>query len=331
MRLADPWMLTLLILLPIAAWGRRRWAGERAFIYSSVNLVKGITELTRSTSSRVLSSLRWLALVLAIIALARPQLTEGRTSITASGIDIVVALDLSGSMAAEDFELDNERVNRVEVAKKVLEGFIAKRPSDRIGLVAFAGQAYVATPLTLDHEFLLENLDRLDIGVIEDGTAIGSALSAGLNRLRKLESLSRIVILMTDGQNTTGEIPPLTAAEAARALKVKVYTIGVGTQGMAPMPATDAFGRKGYRQVPVNIDEETLKEIAAKTGGKYYRALDTDSFREIYEEIDRFEKTEIQVNRFQRYEELYMWFVLPSLSLLLIEILLNHTIWRRLP
>lgn len=331
MRLADPWMLALLILLPIAAWARKRWAGERAFIYSSVNLVKGITELTRSTSSRVLSSLRWLALVLAIIALARPQLTEGRTSITASGIDIVVALDLSGSMAAEDFELDNERVNRVQVAKKVLEGFISKRPSDRIGLVAFAGQAYVATPLTLDHEFLLENLDRLDIGVIEDGTAIGSALSAGLNRLRKLESLSRIVILMTDGQNTTGEIPPLTAAEAARALKVKVYTIGVGTQGMAPMPATDAFGRKGYRQVPVNIDEETLKEIAAKTGGKYYRALDTDSFREIYEEIDRFEKTEIQVNRFQRYEELYMWFVLPSLSLLLIEILLNHTIWRRLP
>src|SRR5438045_703301 len=194
-------------------------------------------------------SMRWLALALFIIALARPQIGEGETKITASGIDIVLAIDLSGSMSSEDFRLQGRRVNRLIIAKDVLQQFIAKRPNDRIGLVAFATDAYIAAPLTLDHDFLLQNLDRLEIAAPgKDQTAIGSALATALNRLRDLKSKSKIVILMTDGQNNAGKVPPLTAAEAAETLQVKVYTIGVGTRGMAPIPYIDAFGRKGYKQ-----------------------------------------------------------------------------------
>jgi Ca-activated chloride channel homolog len=213
----------------------------------------------------------------------------------------------------------------------VLEGFIDRRPSDRIGLVAFSGRAYIAAPLTLDHDFLKQNLERLDLGLIEDGTAIGSALSASVNRLRDLKGKSKIVILMTDGQNNSGKVPPLTAAEAAHALGIKVYTIGVGTHGSARVPYTDAFGMRRYTMQPVDIDEETLQQIASKTGGKYYRADNSEAFRKIYQEIDAMEKTEIEVRKYQRYKEFFPWFVLPGLVLLLLEIILSHTVWRKLP
>jgi len=185
--------------------------------------------------------------------------------------------------------------------------------------------------MTLDHSFLRQNLDRLALHTIEDSTAIGSGLSAAVNRLRELQSKSKIVILMTDGQNNAGKIPPLTAAEAAQALSVKVYTIGVGTRGTAPMPRQDMFGRKVYVQVPVDIDEKTLQEIADKTGGKYYRADSTATLQKIYDEIDQLEKTEAEVKKYVRVEELFPWAVVPGLFLLLLEILLNHTVWRRLP
>jgi Ca-activated chloride channel family protein len=331
MSFAYPYVLIALLALPLLAWLKGRHGGQSAFLYSSVQLVKGITSLSRSRSGMFLSTLRWLTLALFLVALARPQKGEGEAKMTASGVDIVVALDLSGSMAAEDFELRGQRVNRLVIAKDVLEQFIHARKSDRIGLVAFAGRPYIAGPLTLDHDFLIQNLERLQLGLIEDGTAIGSALAAAVNRLRDVKSRSKIVLLMTDGQNNAGKVPPLTAAEVAQALGVKVYTIGVGTRGTAPFPRLDPFGRKVYHPVPVDIDEDTLKRIADKTGGKYYRADSSGALRAIYKEIDQLEKTEVEVKKFQRYVELFPWFVIGGVTTLLLETLLAHTLWRKLP
>src|SRR5436309_9401587 len=237
MTFGHPYFLLLLLLLPLLAWLKGRRGDPPAFLYSSVRLLAGITRVTRSRAGQFLAALRWLTLALFIVALSQPRLTRSETKVTASGVDIVVAIDLSGSMNAEDFEIGRQRVNRLTMAREVLKKFIDKRPSDRIGLVAFATEAYIAAPLTLDHDFLLQNLERLQIGTIDESqTAIGSALSTAINRLRELKSKSKLVILMTDGQNNAGKIAPLTAAEAAQALAVKVYTIGVGMQGKAPMP-----------------------------------------------------------------------------------------------
>lgn len=328
----NPYLLLFLLLLPILAWFRGKHGRSAAFLYSSTDLVRGITDLRRSPTKGAGAKLRWLALALCIIALARPRLGEGETAVTASGADILVALDLSGSMAAEDFFLQERRINRLDAAKNVLREFIDKRRNDRIGLVAFAGQAYIASPLTLDHDFLLQNLDRLNLETIEDdGTAIGSAMAAGLNRVRDLDSKSQILILMTDGQNNAGKTPPLTAAEAAEILGVKIYTIGVGTRGTAPVPGKNPFGQTIYHQMEVNIDEDTLREIAELTQGKYYRADSTDTLQKIYREIDQLEKSEITINQYLYYEEVFHWFVFPALGILLLETILNHTLWRRLP
>ncbi|HTL56985.1 MAG TPA: VWA domain-containing protein [Candidatus Limnocylindrales bacterium] len=332
MTFAHPYFLLLLLLLPALAWLKGRRGEPPAFVYSSVQLVRGILNITRTKSGGFLSALRWLALALLIIALAQPRLTKSETKVSASGVDIVVALDMSGSMISEDFEVRGGRVNRFEMARTVLKQFIDKRPNDRIGLVVFGSQAYIATPLTLDHDFLLQNIDRLQIGVIDENrTAIGSALSTAVNRLREVKSKSKIVILMTDGQNNSGKIAPLTAAEAAEALKVKVYTIGVGMRGMAPMPVFFGGRRVGTRPEPVDIDEDTLAKIANRTGGKYYRADNTARFQAIYSEIDKLEKTEKEIKKFALHRELFAWVITPGLSLLLLEILLRHTAWRRLP
>ncbi|MCL5098985.1 MAG: VWA domain-containing protein [Candidatus Omnitrophica bacterium] len=331
MTFAQPYFLLLLLLVPLLAWLKGKHGHEPAFLYSSVQLVKGITTITRSQAGKLLPKMRWLALSLFIIALARPQFGEGHAKLTASGIDIVVALDLSGSMASEDFELKGQRVNRLDIAKEVLEKFIESRVSDRIGLVAFAGRAYIAAPLTLDHDFLRQNLERLRLGTIEDSTAIGSALSAALNRLRDIPAKSKIVILMTDGQNNAGQVPPLTAADAAQALGVRVYTIGVGTRGTAPYPQIDMFGRKVYIPVQVDIDEDTLRQIAQRTGGKYYRADNAGTLHAIYNEIGRMEKTEVAVNKYLNYRDVFEWLVLPGMVLLLLEIIFSHTVWRKLP
>lgn len=328
---AHPWFLLLLLVLPLAAWWRARQGKPAALLYSSVQLVSGVVSIKRSVATRVLHALRWVALALFIFGLARPQFVESETAVKASGIDIVVAIDLSGSMEAEDFELKGQRVNRLEIAKDVLKRFIQRRPGDRIGLVAFAGRAYVAAPLTLDHDFLLMNLDRLELHTIEDGTAIGSGLSAAVNRLRDLKSKSKIVILMTDGVNNAGKIPPLTAAEAAQALAIKVYTIGVGTRGVAPVPRMDIFGRKVYAQAQVDIDEKTLTAVSEKTGGEYYRADNTDTLRKIYDRIDQLEKTEVETKRYVHVKELFYWVVGPALLFLIIEVLLGNTVWRKVP
>lgn len=333
MTFAHPYLLLLLLLLPLAAWLKGRRSQPPAFVYSSVHLLRAVTNVTRARYGGILAALRWLVLALFIIALAQPRLTKfDSTKATASGVDIVVAFDLSGSMAAEDFEIRSQRVNRVEMARAVLKGFIDKRPSDRIGLVAFGTQAFIASPLTLDHDFLLKNLERLDLSSINGNqTAIGSALSTAVNRLREVKSKSKIVILMTDGQNNAGKVAPLTAAEAAQALGVKVYTIGVGTQGQAPMPATDMFGRRVYQMVPVDIDEDTLTKISDMTGGKYYRADNADKFEAIYSEIDKLEKTEADMKKFAQHTELFAWLIAAGIVALTAEVALWQTVLRRLP
>jgi Ca-activated chloride channel homolog len=328
---AYPWLLLLLFIVPVLAWLKGQIGRPTAFLYSSVGLVKNIVGLNRSSIGKILLRMRWLALLAFLLALARPRLGEGHAKIHASGIDIVVALDLSGSMAAEDFELKGEPVNRLVIAKDVLRQFVQKRVGDRIGLVAFAGRAYIASPLTLDHGFLLQNLERLNLGALEDGTAIGSAISAAANRLREIQAKSKIVVLMTDGQSNAGKVPPVTAAEAAQALGIRIYTIGVGSKGVARMPYVNVFGQKGYVDQKVDIDEETLTKIAQMTGGKYYRAQNTSGLRKIYDEIDQLEKTEVEVKKYQRYRELYPWFALAGLMILLLEIILANTVWRKLP
>jgi Ca-activated chloride channel family protein len=334
MTFAHPYFLLLLLLLPLLAWLKGKRGKPPAFVYSSVQLVRPILNVTRSRSGAFLSALRWLTLVLLIFALAQPRFTRSETKVSASGVDIAVALDMSGSMVSEDFEVRGKRINRFNMARDVLKKFIEKRPSDRIGLVAFATQAFIAAPLTLDHDFLLQNLERLEIGTIDPNqTAIGSALSAAVNRLRELKSKSKIVILMTDGQNNAGKVAPLTVAEAAQSLRVKVYTIGVGMRGEAPMPVgrNPFTGETVYRNQPVDIDEDTLQKIAQMTGGKYYRADNAKKFQEIYAEIDKLEKTEADVKKFAHHQELFAWLISPGLVLLLLEILLRHTFFRRLP
>jgi Ca-activated chloride channel family protein len=303
-------------------------------LYSSVKLVAGLTSARRSHAGAILAALRWLTLALFIAALAQPRQMKSSTTVKASGVDIAVAFDLSGSMMSEDFVVKGQRVNRFNMARSVLKEFIDERPGDRIGLIVFATQAFIATPLTLDHEFLQENLDRLEIGSInQNQTAIGDALSTAVNRLRDLKSKSKIVILMTDGQNNSGKIQPLLAADAARALGIKVYTIGIGEQGTAPMPVgrNPYTGQMVYQNIPVDVDEDTLQKIADATGGKYYRADNAEKFQQIYAEIDKLEKTEATINKYTEFRELFPWLVAAGMALLLIELALGQTVLRRLP
>jgi Ca-activated chloride channel family protein len=333
MTFAHPYVLLWLLLLPALAWLKGQWGQGASFLYSSVDLVRPVSGLKKSWAGRILAALRWLALAVFVVALAQPRLVKGETQVKASGVDIVVAVDLSGSMASLDFEEGGQRVNRLDMARRVLTKFIDGRPNDRIGLVAFATEAFIAAPLTLDHDFLQTVLARLKLGVIdEDHTAIGSALMAALNRLSEVQSKSKIVILMTDGENNSGKVSPLTAADVAQTLKVKVYTIGIGVRGMAPMPVgKDQFGQVVTQMMAADVDEETLQKIADKTGGKYYRADSADTMRKIYAEIDSLEKTEVEVKKYEHFDELYRPVGLGGLALLLLEIALSQTVWRKLP
>ena len=332
MTFAHPYFLLLLLLLPLLAWLKGRRGSSPAFLYSSVKLVEGLTGVRRSRAGAFLAALRWLVLALCILALAQPRLANSHTEVKASGVDIVAALDLSGSMISEDFVVRGDRVNRFKMARSVLKSFVDKRPNDRIGLVVFAKQAFIAAPLTLDHDYLQENLDRLEIGTINsDATAIGDALVTAVNQLRELKSKSKIVILATDGQNNSGRIDPLMAADAAEALGVKIYTVGIGEQGTAPMPVFMGGQKVGYQNVPVDVDEETLTKIADKTGGKYYRADNAEKFQKIYAEIDKLEKTEAVINKYTEFKELFPWLVSCGLALLLLEAALGQTVFRRLP
>lgn len=331
MHFNNPWLLILIpVAIAIAVYSDRKKAAP-AFHFPSDEILEGVRPTLRVRLSRGVILLRTAALVLVVIALARPQEMIEESKIETEGIDIVLAVDTSTSMLAADFELDGERANRLDVVKDVVKDFIHDRHNDRIGIIAFAAAAYTVSPLTLDYGWLMQNLDRVKIGMIEDGTAIGSGLSSSLNRLKDSEAKSKVVILLTDGRNNAGKISPLTAAEAASALGIKVYTIGAGTRGLAPYPAKDMFGNIVYRPVRIDIDDDALKKIAERTGAGYYRATDTKSLRDIYSEIDELEKTPIEERGYIEYKELFSLFLVPGLILIVIEILLSNTVLRRVP
>lgn len=331
MTFQSPEFLWLLALVPLLALWRGRMGRTAAIEYSSAELVHDVAKESRSNAGGWIISLRLLALALLIVALARPQFGRGTTEVEASGIDIVLAIDISGSMEALDFQLNGQPVSRLEVVKSAVSKFIEARPNDRIGLVVFAGRPYLVSPLTLDHPWLQQNLERVKIGLVEDGTAIGSGIAASVNRLRDQPSKSKIVVLLTDGVNNAGKVAPETAADAARSMGIKVYTIGAGVKGSAPMPVKDQFGNRRYAMVQVDVDEETLKKVADTTDAKFYRATDTDSLENIYAEIDRLEKTKAKIKKFERYQELFAWFLIPGLALLGGEFWMRNTRYRRLP
>ncbi len=328
---AHPWVLLLLLVLPLLAWLKGKFGGTAGVTFSNTSMLAKIGNRRRSRAGAFLAALTYLALVLFIVALARPQLGRVTTRVQATGVDIMLVLDVSRSMLAEDFTIGNRRANRIDAVKLVTEQFIRERPNDRIGLVAFAGRPYLVSPLTLDHDWLIRNLERLRIGLVEDGTAIGSAIASAANRLKDKEAKTKLIVLLTDGDNNAGKVQPLTAAEAAKALGIRIYTIGAGTEGEAPFPLTNQFGRTVYRNVLVKFDEKTLQEIAAMTNGQYFRATDTNSLRTIFGEIDKLEKSKVEVEKTAQYRDLFMWFLIPGLACLALETLLSQTVWRRLP
>jgi Ca-activated chloride channel family protein len=324
--LASPAWLLLLLLLPVGwLWSRRR--RRRALVLPALATAGDLPRTWRERLRAAPEILRALAFVLGVVALARPQQLEAGRPVTTSGVDIVLALDASGSMKAEDFQPRN----RLEVAKQAAIEFVGDRPSDRIGLVSFAGQAVTQAPLTLDHDAVEGAIERVQIGALAEGTAIGTALATSVNRLRPSDARSRVVILLTDGVNNAGQIDPLTAAETARALGVRVYTIGVGTTGEAPYLLEDPrFGRR-YVRVVVRIDEDVLRDISGRTGGRYYRATDPQALAAVYREIDRLERSPLSGRRPVVRLDRYLWLLLPALGGIILEGILRGTLFRRLP
>jgi Ca-activated chloride channel family protein len=328
---AHPWLLLLLLALPVLALLQGGRGAAPAVIFSSLHPLRSLGRARRSRVGAWITSLLLLALALLIVALARPQLGKVISRVEASGIDILLALDVSRSMLAEDFTKGGERVNRLVAVKDVTEKFIAGRPNDRIGIIAFAGRPYIVSPLTLDHDWLLQNLDRVRIGLVEDGTAIGSAIASAANRLKEKEAKSKIIVLLTDGDNNAGKITPATAAEAAKALGIKVYTIGAGTRGYAPIPVRDQFGRTFYQNVKVEVDEATLKKIAEVANGQYYRATDTKTLAQIFEQIDKLEKSTVELSQYKQYRDLFPWLLASGFALLAVQLVMAETVGRRLP
>ncbi len=331
MTFKNPW---LLILIPIALASTiffLRNARQAVFRFSSTSLLKGLGRTWKTRFSQTPLILRLAAIILFIIALAGPRSILEKTIHETEGVEIVLAIDASGSMAAEDFTIKGKRVNRLAVVKNVVEEFIQQRSSDRIGLIAFAGLAYVVSPLTTDYDWLSANLERIELGLIKDGTAIGSGIISSISRLKKSEAKSKIVIILTDGINNAGKIDPLKAAQAAKAFGIKIYTIGAGSADYVPFPVQDLFGRIIYRKVLIEQDEETLKEIARTTGGIYFRATDEKSLRNIYNEIDALEKTTIENTGYKEHKEIFQSFLLMALLLIAWDIVLSNTLFMKTP
>ena len=328
MHFASPyylWLLTLLVpMIGYYVW--RTLQGGAAIRISSVAGVVRAPKTVRYYLRHLPFALRAAAFALLVVALARPQDVEQNVRTNTEGIDIMLAIDVSGSMLARDFKPD-----RITAAKEVAGSFIAHRYGDRIGLVAFAGEAFTQSPLTTDQSTLQTLLARIRSGLIEDGTAIGNGLATAINRLRESEAKSKVIILLTDGVNNRGEIAPLTAAEIAKAQGIRVYTIGVGTEGMAPYPAIDMFGNITFVNQKVEIDEKTLTAISDMTGGKYFRATDKAKLKAIYDEINQLEKSKIEVMEHISYHELFLTWALAALGLLFAEFLLSNLVLKRIP
>lgn len=335
-------VLLLLLLLPLLLWLRSRQGKPAAVRYSSLKLITSGSHPVKSRKG----SLNWLFLILpwilVVLALARPRITDIEETTDSSGVDIMLAIDVSGSMHAMDFFIDGQRDTRLEAVKTVVAGFIKDREFDRIGMVAFAEAPYLVSPLTLNHDWLNKNFARLEVGLIpQGGTAIGSALGMCVNRLREMESESRIVILLSDGDNNRGTLSPEAAAEAAAAYGIRVYTIAAGTEEAAPSPQTDSRGRiyrdangrpiPSIRRGPTPVNESTLRTIAEVSDGLFFRASDTEGLEEIYAEIDELEKTEITLESYAKHDELFAYPLFAALGILLLGELLRNTRSRRIP
>jgi Ca-activated chloride channel family protein len=329
-RFAHPlWLLALLLppLLALARWRRERPATLQ---YSDLQLVRGLPRSARLRLRGLPLALRLVALAFLVLAVARPQSGRALEVLRGKGIDTVIALDISGSMAALDFEPQN----RLGAAKQVVDEFIAKRRYDRIGLVVFAREAFSQSPPTLDYAVLRRQLAQIELATdlkLDDGTAIGLGLAQAAAMLQESDAQSRVIILLTDGVNNAGQIDPLTAAQAAAALDIKVYTVGAARPGQVPIPVNDPWFGPTTQMIESEIDEETLRRIADETGGLYFRAKDTAGLQQIYAQIDQLEKSQVEVQVFVRYRELAAWLLLPALGLILLELLLRNTLFRTLP
>ena len=324
---ANPTYLYLLGLIPLLVFWyiRRHRAATTDVQYSTLLPFAGTKPTLRERLRHVPFILRMLVIALLIIGFARPRTASHGENVTTEGIDIVLLLDISGSMLAEDFQ-----PNRIEAAKKVGAEFIEGREHDRIGLVVFAGESFTQCPMTLDYRVLRNLIGQVKMGLIEDGTAIGMAIAQGVNRLKDSKTKSKVMILLTDGVNNRGEIDPLTAAQIAQSYGIRIYTVGVGTRGEAPYPVQTPFGIR-YQNMPVDVDEKTLTKIADMTGGQYFRATDNRTLKQIYNEIDKLEKTRIEVKSFRSYTELFYGWVAAGLIGLVLELVLSGTIFRKLP
>jgi Ca-activated chloride channel family protein len=328
---AHPLVLWLLLLIPVLLFLRGRRGAAPAVQYSGLSLFGPLLRARKAHAGGWLSALRYLTLFCLIVALARPQKVNSSTQVQESGIDIMLAIDLSPSMQALDYHKDGQDLSRVQAVQDNVGSFIQGRPNDRIGMVVFAGEAYLMSPLTLDHDWLLQNVDRLQVGLAGDATAIGSALALCANRLRDEPGKSKIIVLLTDGANNSGKITPLAAAEACHALGIKIYTIGAGSDDVAKFPVTDMFGRRTFTTIPVDIDVDALKKIAEVGNGKFFRAADLESMASVYKQINQLETSKVAVKRFQHVKEYFPRALELSLFFFGLEILLAHTLWRRVP
>ena len=318
---AHPWLLLLLTLIPLlVVWYVLRYRKQHAALqFSNISLFKGLKKSTRQRLYPSLFILRMVALTAAIIAIARPQSMLSRQEMKVEGIDIVMAMDVSGSMLAEDF-----KPNRLEAAKSVASDFIMARQNDRIGLVEFAGEAFTQTPLTIDHMVLQRQLKAIQSGLLKDGTALGDGLATAINRIKDSKAKSKVIIVLTDGVNNQGSVDPQSAAEIAALYNIRLYTIGVGTQGMAPYPFRDPFGRVHYQNIPVEIDEMLLTRMAESTNdGHYYRATNKNSLKQIFDQIDQMEKTKIDVTQYNQTKDEYQIWLIIALGAMLLEFILK--------
>lgn len=320
------YLFLLLILIPlIAAYILRLSKSDASLQISSTRYFAGLKKTKRLYLRHVPFVLRMLAIIAVILVIARPQTSNSITDSTSEGIDIMMAIDISGTMLAKDF-----RPNRIEAAKSVATEFINSRPNDNIGLVIFASESFTQCPLTTNHAALVSLLHSVQFGMVDDGTAIGMGLATAVNRLRDSKSKSKVIILLTDGSNNAGDIAPLTAADIAKQFGIRVYTIGVGTRGIAPMPVQTPFGLQ-YQNMPVEFDESTLRQIALITHGKYYRATDNNTLQSIYQDIDKLEKHKLEVKEYNRRSDTYTGFALLALLLLGSEMALRYTLLRKIP
>ena len=328
MRFADPEFLFLLIIvIPIAFYSHTSGGRIR---FSNIQTIKSIVQSHWFHPRKLLLIFRVLATVLVVVALARPQAGRVFSKTSSNGVDILLALDTSGSMQALDFKIDGKPVDRLSVVKKVVSDFVQARVSDRMGLIVFGEEAFLQCPLTLDHGILMEFLQQLEIGMAGDGTAIGSAVGVGVGRIKDLEAKSKVMILLTDGRNNAGRIPPEKAAEIAKSFGIKVYTVGVGTSGKAPFAVNSIFGKQ-YVYQDVDIDEELLQSIAKETSAKYFRAKSTEELVAIYDEIDKLETTEKEVKEYTEYNELFHLALIPGILFTLLELILGQTYLRKIP